>query len=309
MVHWCAARPDQRTVEPPVQWCYAPPLKFTQQRGFHVTQTVLTVASRKGGVGKTSAAVHLAATLGRRGADVVLVDLDSQANATTILTQPDSLPDGAPTTAEVLAGDRPLAETLVATTSPGVRLAPASARLIAAQLMVLDRPGREFLLRRALEGLQADAVVIDTGPDGGLAVANALVASTHVLVPFTADPLALSGLLAIEALVAQVQRQYLNPGLQILGALEISAHRRVQVAAELRDQAARHLGPALFETRVRENAKFRACSIWHQDVSQLEHGADRRGTADYEAVTDECQARLAAARAPRRRRPGKGAAA
>lgn len=249
---------------------------------------VVTVGNRKGGVGKTSVAVHLAATLGRRGAKVVLIDLDSQANATAILTE---LKNPAVSAAEVLLGDATVLEALVDTRSEGVRLVPASKRLVAAQLMLSDKLGRESMLKRAMKGLEADVVLIDTGPDGHWAAANALVASTHVLIPFVADPLALQGLVAIEALVHEVVSQKLNPSLRIVGVLQVAADRRVGITEEVRAQAAKLVGRKLFETVIRENSRFSTCGAWHQDITQLEPPSGR-GVVDYAAATDEMLARL-----------------
>lgn len=251
---------------------------------------VVTIANRKGGVGKTSVAVHIAAMLGRRGVDVVLIDLDSQANATTILTDPGEEPELS--AAEVIAGQVRVVETLIPTNSAGVLLSPASKRLVAAQLMLVDKMGRERMLAKAFDGLVADVVIIDTGPDGHLAAANALVASTHVLIPFTADPLALHGLAAVEALVAEVKRHELNPKLQVVGAVQVALDRRTRVSEEIREQAGKHLGAGLFESFVRENSRFQTCGAWHRDVTQLEQGGERRGTEDYGAVTDELLQRM-----------------
>jgi chromosome partitioning protein len=247
-------------------------------------------------VGKTAVAVHAAAVLGAQGKRVVLVDLDSQANATSILSTEEDLAKPSSTTAEVLLGQATMKGILRPSTAPGVQLAPASGRLTAAQVRLNDKIGRELVLRKALAGLEADVVVIDTGPDGHWAVANALVAASHVVIPFTTDTAAIHGLLATEALVEDAKA--LNEGLSVAGLLQIAYDRRMALTDELREQVKKQRGRLLLDVPIRANARFNSTVGLHKTVFELEKGAsEKKGTEDYQNAVASLMGRIRKGRA------------
>src|SRR5262249_24702142 len=146
----------------------------------------IAVANRKGGVGKSSVATHLAAALGIRGARVLVVDMDSQASTTAMLLA--EVGDDAPTTTQLLLGEARVAALLRPSPRDQVWIAPACSGLTRAQFAIAGRTGRETILRRALREVRdIDVVIIDTAPELQLATLNALVAASHVLMPFTPD--------------------------------------------------------------------------------------------------------------------------
>jgi chromosome partitioning protein len=254
---------------------------------------IITVANQKGGVGKTSAAVHLGAAFARHSLNVVIIDLDPQANATAILSDPKVLAEEAPSTAEVLVDEVPIGRILRATTEPGVLLAPASKRLAAAQMMLTSKLDRERALSRALAGYdEANIILIDTGPEGQLALANALVASTHVLIPFTPDAAALHGMRSVEALVDVVRQKGLNPKLRRAGLLQIGMDKRLNVTEGVRDFLEEERGELLMNSAIRANARFLGTVGQHRTIFDLEKGTDRKGSIDYTEAAAELWNRL-----------------
>src|SRR5215510_6586264 len=164
---------------------------------------VVAIANRKGGVGKSSLATNLAAGLAETERRVLVIDMDSQASATAVFA--DEIAEDAPTTTQVLLGTRTIRDVARPSNRDGVCLAPATTDLTHAQLAIAGRTGRETILRRALRNLDGyDIAIIDTAPEQQLATVNALVAATHVLMPFTPDPKALEGLATTSSAIAEI---------------------------------------------------------------------------------------------------------
>jgi chromosome partitioning protein len=252
----------------------------------------ITVANRKGGVGKSSVTTHLAAALGIRGARVLVIDMDSQASTTAMLLE--ATPDDAPTTTQLLLGEARLPELIRPSTRDRVDVAPASSELTQAQFAIAGKTGRETILRRSLREVSGyDVALIDTAPELQLATLNALVAATHVLLPFTPDPKALEGLCTTAEAVAEiVAAELANP--QLLGCVQVAYDRRLGVTEQSRAQVRAAYGPLLLETVVRANSSFIVCPAWHRDIFAMER-QDRqrgRGSDDFLALADEVTARL-----------------
>jgi chromosome partitioning protein len=252
----------------------------------------VAVANRKGGVGKSSVATNLAAALALTGKRVLLIDMDSQASATAILVE--DLPADAPTTAHVLVGQSTLVDAIRPSTRENLFVVPASRELTSAQLGIVSKTGRETILRRALRGLDGyDLALIDTAPEQQLATVNALVAASHVLMPFTPDPKALEGLRTTSEAVAEIVAAELSQ-VQVLGCVQVAHDRRLGVTEQARDQVQAAYGDALFETRIRANSSFIVCPAWHRDIFAIEQAerAPRRGSEDYRALATEVASRL-----------------
>lgn len=254
---------------------------------------IITVANRKGGVGKSSVTTHLAAALGIRGMRVLVVDLDSQASTTAMLVE--AVPEDAATTTHVLLGEVRLADVILPSTREGVDVAPACGELTRAQFAIAGKTGRETIVRRALRELAGyDAVLIDTAPELQLATLNALVASTDVLLPFTPDPKALEGLhTTTEAVAEIVAAELAHP--RILGCVQVAYDRRLAVTEQARQQVAAAYGELLLDTKIRANSSFIVCPAWHRDIFAMERQdkARGRGSEDFLALADEITARLA----------------
>ena len=259
----------------------------------------ITVANRKGGVGKSSITTHLAAALAIRGNRVLVIDMDSQGSATSMLL--DQLDEGAPTTTQLLLGQAKLAGIIQPSNRERVDLAPACSELTRAQFAIAGKTGRETILRRALRDVNYDVVMIDTAPELQLATLNALVAATHVLLPFTPDPKALEGLhTTTEAVTEIATAELASP--EILGCVQVAYDRRLAVTAQSREQVSAAYGDLLFETRIRVNSSFIVCPAWHRDIFAMERQEHQRtrGSHDFLALADEVIDRLGLAPAKTR---------
>ena len=202
---------------------------------------IITVSNQKGGVGKTTTAVNLAAALARKGMRVLVVDLDPQGNASTALGVPHH--SGVVSSYEVLVGEATVAQALQTSTEhENLLCLPATIDLAGAEIDLVGREGREHILARALqaymaEGHQLDYVFIDSPPSLGLLTVNALVAANEVLVPIQCEYYALEG---VTQLISNIERikQALNPQLVIRSILltmfDVRTNLSTDVAAEVR---------------------------------------------------------------------------
>jgi chromosome partitioning protein len=210
---------------------------------------VMTIANQKGGVGKTTTAVNLAASLAQHGSRVLVVDLDPQGNASTALDVEHR--SGTPSIYDVLVDDRPLAEVVrPAAALPGLFCVPATIDLAGAEIELVPVVARELRLARALRAYDTshlDYIIVDCPPSLGLLTLNALVAAEEVLLPIQCEYYALEG---VQQLLntAELVRVNFNPGLHVSTVLLTMYDGRTRLASDVADDVRAHFGTSVLST-------------------------------------------------------------
>jgi chromosome partitioning protein len=233
----------------------------------------LCVANQKGGVGKTTTAVNVAAALAMRGLQVLLVDLDPQGNASTALDAPHH--SGVPSVYDVLIDGRPLEDVTVAVREvPNLRCVPATIDLAGAEIELVSMVAREHRLARALDGYlaaeaaagrQLDYVLIDCPPSLGLLTVNGFVAAEEVLIPIQCEYYALEGLGQLLSNVDLI-RGHLNSSLHVTTIVLTMYDARTRLSEQVAAEVRQHFGPAVVRTAIPRSVRLSEAPSYGQSI-------------------------------------------
>ena len=239
---------------------------------------IIAVANQKGGVGKTTTAVNLAASLGVLEQKVLLIDADPQANATSGLgIDVEHQNKG---TYQLLEHSASLDQVIVSVPSANVNVVPSHIDLVAIEIELVDKPNREYMLYQALEGVrdQYDFVIIDCAPSLGLLTLNALTTSDSVLIPIQCEYFALEGLGKLLNTIKSVQRIH-NKNLDIEGMLLTMYDSRLRLSNQVVDEVKKHFHEMVFNTIIQRNVKIGEAPSFGESI--LDYDSTSKGAENY----------------------------
>lgn len=247
---------------------------------------VIAVLNQKGGVGKTTSTINLAASLAKLGKSVLIVDLDPQANATSGLAiNKQNLESSI---YNVLISGAPAEQSVITTHVDNVFLLPAVTSLAAAEQELVSVLARETKLKQSLSNLVYDYVIIDCPPSLGLLSINALVAADSVLIPVQTEYYALEGLGLLMQTIQRIQAG-LNPSLKLLGILMTMVDGRNALSGQVIEEVKKHFGEYVFKTQVPRNVRLAEAPSFGKTV--FEHDKWSKGARAYKALAKEVEAR------------------
>jgi len=249
--------------------------------------SIYAIANQKGGVGKTTTAVNVAACIAEAGYPTLLVDIDPQANATVGLGAPK---DAHPSVYDVLAGDADAAAAIRATDVPGLSLLPSHPDLAGANVELPRVAGSETRLHEALEPIRERFayVILDCPPSLGPLTVNALVAADRVIVPVQTEYFALEGLAGLLDTLKLIQRE-LNPRLTIAGMLLTMHDGRTRLARDVEREVREHFPSLVFDTVIPRNVRVGEAPSFGRPV--IHHDPHCPGADAYFELAKEVAAR------------------
>ena len=239
---------------------------------------IIAIANQKGGVGKTTTSINLAASLGVLEKKVLLIDADPQANASSGLgIDVDAVEGG---TYHVLEHSLSAKDAIVKTSSPNVDIIPANIDLVAIEIELVDKEDREYMLKRALVNItdDYDYILIDCAPSLGLITLNSLVAADSVIVPIQCEYFALEGLGKLLNTIKSIQNIH-NTELDIEGLLLTMFDSRLRLSNQVVDEVRKHFHSMVFETIIRRNIRLGEAPSYGESI--ITYDATSKGAINY----------------------------
>ena len=245
---------------------------------------IIAIANQKGGVGKTTTSVNLAASLGVLEKKVLLIDADPQANATSGLgIDVEAVEIG---TYQLLEHSSTADEAIIKTESPNLDIIPAHIDLVAIEIELVDMENREYMMRKAIRHLkdQYDYILIDCAPSLGLLTLNALTASDSVIIPIQCEYFALEGLGKLLNTIKSVQKIH-NSALDIEGLLLTMFDSRLRLSNQVVEEVQKHFDEMVFETIIQRNVRLSEAPSYGESI--INYDAGSKGAANYLSLAQE----------------------
>jgi len=245
---------------------------------------IIAIANQKGGVGKTTTTVNLAASLGVLEKKVLLIDADPQANATSGLgIDVEAIEFG---TYQLLEHTKTAEAVTILTSSPNVDLIPAHIDLVAIEIELVDKEQREYMMKKAIGHLKEtyDYILIDCAPSLGLLTLNALTAADSVIIPIQCEYFALEGLGKLLNTIKSVQKIH-NVNLDIEGLLLTMYDSRLRLSNQVVEEVKKHFSDMVFDTIIQRNVRLSEAPSYGESI--IKYDASSKGATNYLNLADE----------------------
>lgn len=245
---------------------------------------IIAIANQKGGVGKTTTSINLAASLGVLEKKVLLIDADPQANATSgIGLDVETVEVG---TYQLLEHSSPAKGAIIKTETPNLDIIPAHIDLVAIEIELVDKDAREYMLKKALQDIkdEYDYILIDCAPSLGLLTLNALTAADSVVIPIQCEYFALEGLGKLLNTIKSVQKIH-NPDLDIEGLLLTMYDSRLRLSNQVVEEVQKHFNDMVFQTIIQRNVKLSEAPSFGENI--INYDAASKGATNYLSLAKE----------------------
>jgi len=245
---------------------------------------IIAIANQKGGVGKTTTSVNLAAALGVLDKKVLLIDADPQANATSGLGI--NVEEVATGTYEVIEHTASAKEAILTSNSPNVSVMPSHIDLVAIEIELVDKENREYMLKKALESIvdEYDYILIDCAPSLGLLTLNALTSADSVIIPIQCEYFALEGLGKLLNTIKSVQKVH-NTNLDIEGLLLTMYDSRLRLSNQVVEEVQKHFSDMVFKTIIQRNVRLSEAPSYGESI--IDYDASSKGAVNYLSLAEE----------------------